>query len=779
MLITKCMNFKEMKSLLTILFTLIISQTQGQEYVWARNYVQSESRKGVISSFASDTSGNIFITGNFDGIASINDSNVIASGFPLNSPIFNHDFFISKVNPLAKTEWVRIYGNNENEQVIAIETDKQGNLFIIGENSDGSSIGQTSFSEYGCFLMKMNQNGNPLWTLKLSSGSNYVSLSNLKVVNDEVYISGKYEKNLDVGNINLSTGANANYSVFIAKINRITGQVIWARNTPPVAINDMAPIDNGELLIAGYIDKTTNFGNYTISNVGFSDAFVAKLNSNGIFEWVKQYGSTGHDKSMGITVDNLNNVYLAGTYSSDCLLAKLDQSGNEIWVKYIPSRTFHEVYFENNSLYIIGHGTSLEFVDTTLSINTYANNNYILKLDTSGVLDWVIPNDFNSSTVEELAFGKNGGIYSYGRFALGRNLNLGASHLVVSPNDGFNYYVSLIFDDFNYQHGMASIEGKTYFDTNNNCVFDSTDTPAYKFGVVATPGNFLGVANEQGEYNIKVPEGDYTVQQILPEEEAGAIQQTCPNTLLYNTGFLNSGAVLGGLDFGNYGEDCLYTWIKFENSFEVVCGRSHEIRLLACNNSRTKLDSATIRINLPDSLILISTSPSYSYIDTMNDELVFENIAIPSDTCQYVISIVDSFYCTSQARDYWGLVFTYSASLNPKNTCIQSDTSFNKAIGESGFIIPVNINSVEKQELEIEVLPNPFDNFIKVKKSSNKNEKIQYNIWDSFGRNILSINETSISETKIIDLDFLSRGIYILNVNVEGKIFSKKIVKLN
>ena len=235
----------------------------------------------------------------------------------------------------------------------------------------------------------------------------------LKVVNDEVYISGKYEKSLDVGNINLSTGTNANYSVFIAKINRITGQIIWARNAPPIAINDIEPIDNSEILLAGYIDKTTNFGNYTITNVGFSDAFVAKLNSSGDFEWVKQYGSSGHDKVMGIAVDNLNNVYLAGTYSSDCLLAKLDQSGNEIWVKYIPSRTFHEVYFANNSLYVIGHGTSLEFIDTTLNINTYANNNYILKLDTSGALDWVIPNDFNSSTVEELAFGKTGGFTSH------------------------------------------------------------------------------------------------------------------------------------------------------------------------------------------------------------------------------------------------------------------------------------------------------------------------------------------------------------------------------
>ncbi|NJN91157.1 MAG: hypothetical protein HC878_12840 [Leptolyngbyaceae cyanobacterium SL_5_14] len=72
----------------------------------------------------------------------------------------------------------------------------------------------------------------------------------------------------------------------------------------------------------------------TNTRAGGVDGFVAKYNSNGAFQWTKQFGTTGNDQSQGIAVDSLGNVYLAGEtfrtsggQDSQALVAKYNSNG--------------------------------------------------------------------------------------------------------------------------------------------------------------------------------------------------------------------------------------------------------------------------------------------------------------------------------------------------------------------------------------------------------------------------------------------------------------------
>jgi len=81
------------------------------------------------------------------------------------------------------------------------------------------------------------------------------------------------------------------------------------------------------------------------------DAFVAKLNSNGVLQWLTFLGSSGNDWGLGIAVDNSGNVYVTGqssatwgspvrTYTSgyDAFVAKLDSSsGALVWNTFLGS----------------------------------------------------------------------------------------------------------------------------------------------------------------------------------------------------------------------------------------------------------------------------------------------------------------------------------------------------------------------------------------------------------------------------------------------------------
>ena len=94
------------------------------------------------------------------------------------------------------------------------------------------------------------------------------------------------------------------------------------------------------------------------TNGGSRDAFVMKLNSSGVVQWIRQlgavtsvpYGSaSSSDYCYGVSVDSSGNVYCAGaTYSSlgetnggsrDAFVMKLNSSGVVQWIRQLGAVT--------------------------------------------------------------------------------------------------------------------------------------------------------------------------------------------------------------------------------------------------------------------------------------------------------------------------------------------------------------------------------------------------------------------------------------------------------
>ena len=60
-----------------------------------------------------------------------------------------------------------------------------------------------------------------------------------------------------------------------------------------------------------YISGATP-GNLQGTNAGPNDAFVAKHDSAGTLQWLRQLGSTATDTSLAISADRLGSVYISG-----------------------------------------------------------------------------------------------------------------------------------------------------------------------------------------------------------------------------------------------------------------------------------------------------------------------------------------------------------------------------------------------------------------------------------------------------------------------------------
>ncbi len=201
------------------------------------------------------------------------------------------------------------------------------------------------------------------------------------------------------------------YDVCIAKYNP-QGGLVWVKlaggdnNESGNAIN----YKNGYLYLTGYFNDTTWFdGNRMISRGG-SDAFIAKYDKDGNFIWVKQAGGANGDIGMSIDVDDVGNIFVAGTFrtsmSLDAIIisspnlydesfyAKYDANGNVVWAKATRGNNSNQiagVAFDNDhSFFITGFfGGSFSVDNRTVNSSTSSYDIFLAKIDTDGNLDWL------------------------------------------------------------------------------------------------------------------------------------------------------------------------------------------------------------------------------------------------------------------------------------------------------------------------------------------------------------------------------------------------------
>ncbi|HZY10559.1 MAG TPA: hypothetical protein VFF29_05335, partial [Bacteroidota bacterium] len=210
-----------------------------------------------------------------------------------------------------------------------------------------------------------------------------------------------------------------NYKAFIAKLNS-NGTWAWAKeiDNTELSIRGVATDASDNIFIVGSFHGTASLDNITITSTGtyYTDIFVAKINSNGAFQWAKTAGtSKGPDYGRDITVDGSGNVIICGSYtnkqshcgfcalafSSDVFIAKYNSSGVKLWSKNIGNtnnRFFQDSYgmwVTNTGNTISSDGTGNVYVGGTF-LGTLKFGNITIKVHTTDILD-AFAAKFNSS----------------------------------------------------------------------------------------------------------------------------------------------------------------------------------------------------------------------------------------------------------------------------------------------------------------------------------------------------------------------------------------------
>ena len=259
---------------------------------------------------AVDGSGNCYITGYFDGSASFDSTTLTSSG--------SFDVFIAKYDATGNFQWADRAGSSEEDFGRNVTVDESGNSYIAGTFRGLAGFGSTTFTSSGAediFIAKYDATGNVLWAKK-AGGTNKDAANGIDVDGSgNSYIIGEFQGTATFGSTML-TSTSFLSDIFIARYDP-SGNVLWAiragGSTGDYGRN-IAVDGSGNSYITGEFEGSAGFDSTTLTSMGGVDIFIAGYDASGNALWAKTAGGNLEDRASGIALDGSGNTYISGYY---------------------------------------------------------------------------------------------------------------------------------------------------------------------------------------------------------------------------------------------------------------------------------------------------------------------------------------------------------------------------------------------------------------------------------------------------------------------------------
>jgi hypothetical protein len=330
--------------------------------------------------------------------------------------------------------WNTFLGSSATDYGSAVAVDTSGNVYVVGSSfaTWGSPVRPFAGGQTDAFVAKLNSSGVLQWNTFLGSAMSNADWGKAIAVDTSgnIYVAGS--SGYSWGSpINPWVGVYGFSDVFIAKLNG-NGSLQWNTflgSTDNEQALGIALDTSGNIYVVG--DSYATWGSPINPYVGDRDAFVAKLNNNGILQWNTFLGSSVSDRGLAMAVDTSGNSYVTGyslaTWGSpvrayggheDAYVAKLNNGGILQWNTFLGSSSSDEEGLAvaadtNGNVYVAGLGSATW--GSPIRPPTSNWDVIVAKLNGNGVLQW---NTFlggtNADAGEGIAVDTSGNIYVAG-----------------------------------------------------------------------------------------------------------------------------------------------------------------------------------------------------------------------------------------------------------------------------------------------------------------------------------------------------------------------------
>lgn len=316
---------------------------------------------------------------------------------------------------LLQFKWTNaIKGNTEEDEIDAVASDLQGNVYVSGKfedkiTIDGQNGTMTSNGMADIMVVKYDKDGNLKWT-KQFGGSQEDNIFDAAIDNQgNVVLSGYFQGTVQFGDYTLTS--QGGFDMVVLKINP-DGKVLWAKKyggSGHDGGNEVVIGNNNKILVGAQSNGTFE----GITNTGNQDAYVLSLDENGSVEWIQAIKGTGDARAKAIEVDNFGNVYIGGDFMSNTYIEnngttiQLEEFGNRD--AYLASFTANGTYrwskswgndgvdfckgivtTSQNEIYAVGQfQKTVSFNDDELTSESNTKDLFVWKIEHTGTTKWL------------------------------------------------------------------------------------------------------------------------------------------------------------------------------------------------------------------------------------------------------------------------------------------------------------------------------------------------------------------------------------------------------
>jgi len=480
-------KIKKMKTRSIICITCLIyflltrvAASQNAEWIFGIGNIDDDYSTSMIT----DVSGNVYVTGIFEGTVDFDPGIGI---YALSTTGSVENTFIAKFNANGDFVWAKQF---EGEAISeSMTTDASGDIYITGhfygtvDFYPGAGVfNLSSAGNEDIFISKLDTDGNFITAIRIGGNQSDEALD-LTIDNlNNIYVTGYFEDTVDFdpsSNINNIASAGGN-DIFILKLSA-SGDFLWVKQIGGLSTDrgyDIKIDSVGEIYVLGTFYDMVDFdfeSSVDIHNSnGSKDIFILKLDASGSFIWAKSIGGLLNDVGNDIDLDSQDNIYITGyfydtvdfdpnlgtsnlisTGSRDIFILKLDTSGNFIWAKGtggINSDIGKSIYIHtDDSIYVTGY--FYDTVDFSPQPNdTFTSEGvediFLTKIDQNGnSIVTLTAGGIGYDSGSELISDAMGNIYMRGYFEETVDFNPGPGEYELTSSGGYDFFLQKLSDN--------------------------------------------------------------------------------------------------------------------------------------------------------------------------------------------------------------------------------------------------------------------------------------------------------------------------------------------
>ncbi|GAA3990529.1 SBBP repeat-containing protein [Hymenobacter antarcticus] len=331
--------------LLSCLLVARPSQAQSPKWQWAAQ--STGSGIGQLKSLAVDAEGNSYQVGFFTQDIQFGNTTLVSQG--------RSDIFVAKLSAVGTWDWAVAVGGAGSDNAAGVVIDATGSIIISGSFSDQVQLGAVTLTSQGSmdvFVARISPQGTWQWATAAGGSGLDRACALATSANGDIVVGGQFAETAAFGTSQLVS--HGGQDAFVARLTP-TGAWQWAIGVGSPENDETSALATsaaGDIYATGYFSNSARFGASVLTGRGMDDAFVGKLSSGGQWQWATAATGTNTAYGKGITVDPAGGVFVTGSFwgnaqfgatrltsnsSDDGFVARLNDAGQWQWVTVLAS----------------------------------------------------------------------------------------------------------------------------------------------------------------------------------------------------------------------------------------------------------------------------------------------------------------------------------------------------------------------------------------------------------------------------------------------------------